>query len=188
MISAYFFKTFNELCGNFSLVWTKIQIVENFEKIFEKFSKCFLGKLLQTHYFIMLSKNLINNAFVFRVLGEKQFVGMFWEKLPKNIAKMHCFCIFFKKLKNPALIFCAFKPKTQSLWNFEKVLMKILLKNWISILFLILFFENLLLKIEPSEITFSTRFFRFRGGFPTYRSGYALGEGHFSHVNIYFFP
>ena len=43
--------------------------------------------------------------------------------------------------------------------------MKILLKNGIFILLLILFFENLLLKIEPSEITpvFYNNFFRFRG-------------------------
>ena len=50
--------------------------------------------------------------------------------------------------------------------KFWKFLMKILLKNGIFILFLILFFENLLLKIEPSEITpvFYNNFFGFGGG------------------------
>ena len=33
-----FFKSFNEFCGNFSPVWTKMQIVENFSKIFQKIS------------------------------------------------------------------------------------------------------------------------------------------------------
>ena len=57
------------------------------------------------------------------------------------------------------------------LGNFEKIL-KIFDENSIEklkfylFLFLILFFENLLLKIEPSEITpfFYNKFFRFRGG------------------------
>ena len=66
-----FFKRFNELCGNFSPVWTKMQIVGNFSKIFQKISKNFLGKLLKTHYFSMFSKNLINHAFGFRAFGRK---------------------------------------------------------------------------------------------------------------------
>ena len=45
-----FFKRLNELCGNFSPDWTKMQIVGHF-------SKFFLGKLLKTHYFSILSKN-----------------------------------------------------------------------------------------------------------------------------------
>ena len=73
-----FFKRVNELCGNFSRVWTKIQILENFEKIFQKFSKGFLGTLLKMHYFSMFSKTLINHEFVFHAFGRKtQFVGMF---------------------------------------------------------------------------------------------------------------
>ena len=73
-----FFKRFNEFCGNFSRDWTKMKIVENFEKIFQKFSKIFCGKLLKTHYFSMFSKNLINHEFVFLAFGRKtQFVGKF---------------------------------------------------------------------------------------------------------------
>ena len=54
--------------------------------------------------------------------------------------------------------------------------MKILMK-FLNFLFLILFFENLLLKIEPSEITpfFYNNLFRFRGGgIPPFPPGYAL--------------
>ena len=75
-----------------------------------------------------------------------------------------------------------------SIRNSEKIL-KIFNENsienlnfyfiFIFILFFILFFENLLLKIEPSEITpvFYNSFFRFRGGdFPPFPPGYALGS------------
>ena len=66
-----FFKRFNELCGNFSRVWTKIQIVENF-------SKGFLEKLLKTHYFCMFSKKINKPCVCFSSrLDEKQFVGKF---------------------------------------------------------------------------------------------------------------
>ena len=66
---------------------------------------------------------------------------------------MHYFSLLFKKIKNPALHFRGFGRKTQSvreiLRNFWKLLMTIQYKNWI----LLYSCENLLLKIEPSEIT-----------------------------------
>ena len=34
-----FFKRFNELCGNFSPVWSKMQIVGNIKNILKKFQK-----------------------------------------------------------------------------------------------------------------------------------------------------
>ena len=93
------FKRFNELCGNFSPVWTKMQIVGNFSK---NLSNIFLGKLLKTHYFSMFSKNFINHAFVFRAFGRKtQFVGKFWEifeNFPNKIAKNALFLHIFQKI------------------------------------------------------------------------------------------
>ena len=83
---------------------------------------------------------------------------------------MHYFCIFFKKFNKPFVTFLRVWTKNANCWEilrtFWKSLMKILLKNWIFILFFILFFENLLLKIEPSEITpvFYNNFFGFGGG------------------------
>ena len=46
-----FFKRVNELCGNFSRVWTKMQIVENFEKNFQKLSKKFLRTIAKNALF-----------------------------------------------------------------------------------------------------------------------------------------
>ena len=96
------FKRFNELDGNFSRVWTKMQIVENFEKIFQNFSNNFLGQLLKTHSFSMFSKNLIINAFVFRAFGRTtQFLKSFekiFENINKNIAKNALFLHIFQKI------------------------------------------------------------------------------------------
>ena len=73
--------------------------------------------------------------------------------------------------------------KRKLLGNFEKIL-KIFDENsieklnfyFILFLFFILFFENLLLKIEPSEITpvFYNNFFGFGGGISPFPPGYAL--------------
>ena len=53
MILAYvFFRKFNELCGNFSRVGLKKQIVGNFENIFKKFPR----KIATMHYFSIFSK------------------------------------------------------------------------------------------------------------------------------------
>ena len=69
--------------------------------------------------------------------------------------------IFRKNLTNHVLIFCAFGRKTQFVVNFEKIL-KFFAENSLeklNFLFFILF-ENLLLKIELSEITpYSTTIF-----------------------------
>ena len=74
--------------------------------------------------------------------------------------------IFQKYLTNPVFIFRAFGRKTKivgNFWeNFDNFWWKFYSK--IEFLFLILFFENLLLKIEPSEITpFSTTIFLVSG-------------------------
>ena len=85
---------------------------------------------------------------------------------------MHYFCIFFKYLNKPCVDLLRVWTKNANFWEilrkFWKFLMKILLKNWICILYLfvILFFENLLLNIKPSEITqvFYNNLFGFGGG------------------------
>ena len=164
-----FLKRFNELCGNFLPVWMNMQSVENSSKT-SKMLKNFLGQLLKTNYFSMLSQNLIIHAFVFFcAFGWKtQFVGKFCENVHKNIAKNALFLdIFQKNFNKPSVNFCAFGRKTQIVgkflkkcWKFSK---KILLKNWIFILF----FENFLLKIEPPEITpvfYNNFVFGFGGG------------------------
>ena len=103
-------------------------------------------------------------------LDEKQkfsrnFAKIFKKSL-QNIAKMHYFSIFFKKVNKPMRSFFAVWTKNTNCWEilrkFWKFLMKIQLKNWILLWFL----ENLLLKIEPSEITpfFYNNFFGFEGG------------------------
>ena len=81
------------------------------------------------------------------------------------------------------LFFARMDEKRKLLRNFEKIL-KVSDENsiengifFILFLFLILFFENLLLKIEPSEITpvFYKKSFGFGGGgFPHFPPGYAL--------------
>ena len=76
----------------------------------------------------------------------------------------------------------------RKVWKFFK---KILLNNWIFILilFLILFFENLLLKIEPSEIIpfFYNNFFRFRGaGIFPFPPGYALAANYIERSERFF--
>ena len=82
------------------------------------------------------------------------------------LLKMHYFCIFFQRnLTNHSLFFCAFGQKTQRK-KFEKSL-KIFDENSNEKLnfYLSLFFEYLLLKIEPSKITsFLQQFFSVSGG------------------------
>ena len=109
----------------------------------------------------------------FARLDEKHNLLESFEKIfeifPKKIAKNALFLhIFQKKLTNHSLIFCPFGRKTQivgKFWeNFENFRCKFYWK--IEFLFFILFFENVLLKIEPSEITpvFYNNFFGFGGG------------------------
>ena len=85
----------------------------------------------------------------------------------KKIAQFLAY--FSKNLTNHALIFCAFGRKTHMLGNSEKIL-KVFDETSIeklNIYFIcICSLENLLLKIEPSEITpfFCNNFFGFGGG------------------------
>ena len=94
---------------------------------------------------------------------------------------MHYFSIFSQNLTNHTLNFCAFGRKTQIVGKFEKIL-KIFDENAIEKLnfyFIIIFIlENLLLKIEPSEITpfFYSNFSVSGGGISHFSPGYALDK------------
>ena len=90
-----------------------------------------------------------------------------FESFHKNIAKNALFLdIFQKELTNHALIFCVFGPKTQIVGKFWENFENFWWTFYCKIEFLILFFENLLVKIEPFEITpvFSNNLFGFSGG------------------------
>ena len=155
----------NANCGKF---------FKNLSKTFKKF----LRKMRKTHYFSMFSKNFINYSFVFRGFGRKtQFLKVlrkFSKVFLRKSLKMHYFCIFLKNSNKSFVNFLGVWTKNPNFWEilrkFWKFLMKILLKNWIFILFFILFFENLLLKIEPSEITpvFYNNFSVSGGNFPPF--------------------
>ena len=84
---------------------------------------------------------------------------------------MHYFSIFSKNINKPRVNFFAFGRKTQILWkfreNFEIFWWTSIEKlNFLFIYLFFYFFENLLLKIELSEITpfFYNNFFGFGGG------------------------
>ena len=95
----------------------------------------------------------------------------FWGSAPrrifeiflKKIAKMHYFRIFFKRFNKHALTFRAFGRKTQIVGKCQNVFDENSIEKWNFLLFL----ENLLLKIEPSQknTIFQQQFFRFRGDF-----------------------
>ena len=92
---------------------------------------------------------------------------------------MHYFSIVFTNFKKPCVNFvCSFGRNRKLLGNFEKIL-KIFDENSMEKLnFFIFIFENLLLKIEPLEITpfYYNNFFGFGGGiFPL--SPWPLGGG-----------
>ena len=103
-------------------------------------------------------------------LDEKHKISGNYEKIFKRFlqkfVKMLYFSIFFKRCNKPMRSFFAVWTKNTNCWDilrkFWKFLMKIQLKNWILLWFL----ENLLLKIEPSEITqfYYNNFFGFGGG------------------------
>ena len=79
---------------------------------------------------------------------------------------MHYFSKFFKLVNNLCVTFCAFGRKTQIAEDFEKIL-KVFDENSIETFnFYFIFWENLLLKIERSEITpfFYNNFSGFGGG------------------------
>ena len=91
-----------------------------------------------------------------------------FNKFLEKIGKMPYLSIFFKKSTNHALIFCAFGRKT-IYWKFwENFWWKFNRKMNFYFIFIL---ENLLLKIEPSEITplFYNNFFGFRGLSPRLR-------------------
>ena len=124
--------------------------------------------------FAYFAKKLPNHAVNFRAFGRKtQLLGeilrKFWKFANISRRKLQNCCIFAyfaKKLQNHALNFRSFGRKTHWLGkfseNFENFWWNIN-KNWIFIYFC----ENLLLKIETSEITsfFYNNFFRFWGVF-----------------------
>ena len=103
----------------------------------------------------------------------QKFWNIFFGKLLKCIISAY----FSNKLTISALGFCAFGRKThivRKFWdNFEIFWWKFYRKIefFIFYFYYLFFFENLLLKIELSEITpfFYNNFFRFReGGFPPF--------------------
>ena len=76
------------------------------------------------------------------------------------------FCLFCKKNQNHAVNFCAFGQKTQMFGKFWEIFENFWWKFNGKIEFFSIFWENLLLKIETSEITsfFYNNFFPVRGG------------------------
>ena len=75
---------------------------------------------------------------------------------------MHYLSIFFKRFNKPCANFSRVWAKNEKC----REILKIFDENSIEKLNFFIFFENLGLKIEPSEITpvFYNNFFRFRGG------------------------
>ena len=89
------------------------------------------------------------------------------QKIPEENGKKCCiFAYFAKKFKNHAVNFCAFGRKTQLFGKFWEIFEIFWWKFNGKIEFFSIFWENLLLKIETSEITsfFYNNFFRFGGG------------------------
>ena len=87
--------------------------------------------------------------------------------LLRKLRKMHYFSIFFKKVNKPCVKTLRLWTKNANCWEIFEKNLKIFDENSKEKLkyYFIFILENLLLKIEPSEITpFSTTFFRFRGG------------------------
>ena len=121
--------------------------------------------------------------------GKTKIVERFSEKFRKfstdffrNLQKCIILAYFSKNLTNPRAQFSLFGQKHKLLGNFEKIL-KILDENSTENWMLLLFFENLLLKIEPSEITPFSYYNSFGFGeifSPSPKS--ASGNGH-SHIN-----
>ena len=73
-----FFKRFNKPYVNFSRLWTKNTICWEILRNFRKFSKDFLENLENSIILAYFSKNLTNNALIFRAFGRKlQILGKF---------------------------------------------------------------------------------------------------------------
>ena len=113
--------------------------------------------------FVNFWRNWTKNTKCWGIL--RKFSKMFKKFLQKFVKKLY-FSIFFKRFNKPMRSFFAVWTKDTNCWEILrkiwKFLMKIQLKNWILLWFL----ENLLLKIEPSDITpfFSKDYFGFGGG------------------------
>ena len=165
--------------------------------LLENLQKKFLRKLRKSHYFFQKNtKQCINISTVWM---KNTICWKFWENFRnfekgflRKLLKMHDFSIFFKRFNELCVNFSHVWTKNANcreiLRKFWKFPMKIQYKIWIFILFLILFFENLLLNIEPSgnNTTFLQQFFRFRGSgkFPL-PPGYApVGSKEWEHRNV----
>ena len=153
-------------------VWTKKTICR---KCLRKFSKIFFRKLLKMHYFSIFFEKFNKPCVNFlRVWTKKTIYWKFWDNFWKFSSENCLKCIvladFSNKLTNYALIFCEF-GQTQivgKFWeNFEIFWWTIYRKIefFILFIFIFIFFENLLLKIELSEITpfFYNNLFGFGG-------------------------
>ena len=124
-----------------------------------------------------------------RVWTKKTIIWKFWQifEIFRNFTSENCKqCIilayFSNMLTNYAFIFCAFGRKTQIVGKFSENFEIFWSKFYRKIEFFnfFYFFENLLLKIELSEITpnFYNNFFRFWGvGEFSPPPGFALGVG-----------
>ena len=94
--------------------------------------------------------------------AEPENFRKFSKNFSRTLLKMHYFSVFFKKFKNPALIFRAFGQKHKLLWNFEKIFDE----NSIEKLHFLIIFGKLVTKNRAfgNNPIFLQEFFRIRGG------------------------
>ena len=107
----------------------------------------------------------------------------FWKFFFGKLQEMHYFRIFFKYVNKLCVHFLSVWTKNSNCWEilgkFWNFLIKMLRKIEFFIFFIFIFFKNLLLKIELSEITpfFYNNFFGFGGGgISPLPLGYALAS------------
>ena len=88
-----------------------------------------------------------------------QLVGKFWENLRKfsknflrKFRKMNSFSIFFKRFNKPCVNFSRVWTKNTTCWKFWENFENFWWEFYRKLIFIFIL-ENLLLKIEPSEIT-----------------------------------
>ena len=88
----------------------------------------------------------------------------FWKNFLRKLLKMHHFSIFFKKFNKLCVNYSRFWTK-HALGNFENIFDENSIEKLNFYIIFIFILENLLLKIEPSEITpLSATFFSVSGG------------------------
>ena len=96
----------------------------------------------------------------------------FWKNFFRKLVKMHYISILFKKVNKPCVNFLRVWTKNANCWEILRKIWKFWWKYYRKFEFFFIFYlENLLLKIEPSEITpfFYSNFFGFGGGgFPPF--------------------